>query len=80
MEFITDKLQQAEFISKFGCKDLNCNTCRFIDGVCRIYKPDTDPDILITVNDFLKMEFRKIKLKKLQNNLVDSKKDITFVV
>lgn len=63
MEYITNKLEQAIFINKNGCSDLNCNTCKFIDGVCRIYKPDTSPKIKTKVTIYLRNE----KLKNLES-------------
>lgn len=61
---LTNKLDQAEYIQKNGCSDLSCNSCQFITGTCRIFKPDTDPDIIKNVNIYL----RKEKLKLISNN------------
>lgn len=66
MKYITDKLEQAMFINKHGCSDLNCNTCKFIIPTCRMYKnwgrfPETDPKILKSVINYI----RKKKIKKL---------------
>ena len=38
MTYITDKTEQAIFINENGCSDLNCLTCKFITGTCRVYK------------------------------------------
>lgn len=62
MKITSDKLEQAEYIQKNGCSDLNCNQCQFITGVCRIYKPDTSEKIKTSVNQYL----RKEKLKKIK--------------
>lgn len=61
MKITNNKIEQAEYIQKNGCSDLNCLQCQFITGVCRIFKPDTSPNIKKSVNQYL----RKQKLKKL---------------
>ena len=76
MKYITDKLEQAMFINKHGCSDLNCNTCKFITGICRIYKSsETDPQILKDVKNYLRKEkLKNIKKKMLLLHLVEKKK------
>lgn len=64
MNYTSDKLEQAKYISKYGCSDLNCNWCNFINDTCRIYKPGTQPIILTTVNKYIrKQKLKKIKMK-----------------
>lgn len=68
MTYITDKTEQAIFINKNGCSDLNCNTCQFITGTCRIYKSwgnisKTSPDIKKEVKQYLRIK----KLEKIEN-------------
>lgn len=64
MKITNDKTEQAEYIQKNGCSDLNCNQCQFITGLCRISKAfkTTDEKIKITVNQYI----RKEKLKKIK--------------
>lgn len=68
MIYLTDKLDQAKHIKEHGCYDLNCNTCKFINGVCRIYfgssEDNVQPEILKDVEQYL----RKFKLDKLNEN------------
>lgn len=68
MTYITDKTEQAIFINKNGCSDLNCNTCKFIDGTCRLYKSwgiisEVDPKIKKEVIKYLRIK----KLEKIEN-------------
>ena len=69
MTYITDKTEQAIFINENGCSDLNCLTCKFITGTCRVYKgwgsiSETDPEIKSTVLKYL----RKKKLEEINGN------------
>lgn len=56
MKYSTNKLEQALYIEKNGCSDLNCNTCQFINGSCRVMKPDTSIAIKKDVIRYIRKE------------------------
>jgi len=59
--FVT-KLEQAIYIRDNGCNSIYCLQCKFINNSCRIYPPETSPDIKKEVIKYI----RKYKLKKLK--------------
>jgi hypothetical protein len=64
MNYTTDIIEQAKIIVKDGCQELNCNTCHFINGICRISKSfqSMDEDVIYAAKELL-------RVKKLENIL-----------
>ena len=68
MKGFETKLEQAIFINKNGCwfggSNVPCLKCEFISATCRLYPPETSPEVKKDVKKYIRNE----KLKNLKND------------